>query len=216
MDPDFLEMPAFLLSFNRLAVKISTFSLLTRCCVELSPVKTALFASDNDLWSTFASFLPLHEMQVFECTFPVCLSDERIESITLAWPNLERLVITPAAAWDILKIDPHTEATINSLSHFAQNCRKLEYLAVPVQVHSPLPDNLPDLTFFAHPLHTFKCTLPGDLVDLNGVAVRLDRVFPSLTHVSGNFRTSAWEEVTRIIREELQVVRAPARVDLGL
>ncbi|KAE9400275.1 hypothetical protein BT96DRAFT_652597 [Gymnopus androsaceus JB14] len=127
-------------------------------------------------------------MQVFEYAFPMCLSDKRIESITLSWPNLERLVITPTANVMVRDIDPHRDiATLNSLSYFIQNCRKLEYLAVPVQVHSPLPDILPDPTSLAHPLHTFQCTLPGDIIDLGGVAERLARVFPSLTLVSGNF-----------------------------
>ncbi|KAE9400272.1 hypothetical protein BT96DRAFT_1018957 [Gymnopus androsaceus JB14] len=85
-DPDFFDLPALLFSFNRLALKISTFSLLTRCCIELSCGTTILLASDDDLWAVFTSFLPLHEMQVFEYTFPMCLSDERIESFTLAWP----------------------------------------------------------------------------------------------------------------------------------
>ncbi|KAE9400286.1 hypothetical protein BT96DRAFT_938773 [Gymnopus androsaceus JB14] len=91
------------------------------------------------------SYLQLAHQVFYKSLFAMYLSDERVESIALAWPKLTQLTIM-GHVWSMT---PHSwssdpqKATINSLSHFAKNCRKLEYLAFPVLVEqSPLPGNL--------------------------------------------------------------------------
>lgn len=162
-------------------------------------------ANDAGLWSVIASFLHLQEMKDFSYSFPIYLSDERVERIACAWHNLTHLAIDPMGHWG-LDSEAH-KSTFNSLSYFAQNCPKLESLAMPILYNSPLPNILSPPTLFAHPLHTFRFTLPGNLEDVAGVAIRLDGVFPSLDKVSGEYSSGNWWKVTSMIKDELQATR---------